>query len=111
MVDAADLDALHREVERLRGATEHAERKLRARAAVAAVLAGETTIDAGMPRALGSLGHSMGCVIGGFWTPEGEGLELVAQWSADDIEGWSAAPRRKTQPGIGLAGRVWAERS
>src|SRR5690242_16288571 len=111
MVDAADVDALHREVERLRGAAEHAERKLRALDAVAAVLAGETTIDGGMTRALASLGQSLGCAIGGYWAPDGDGLELLAQWSADDVEGWSSAPRRRTQPGIGLAGRVWAERS
>ena len=111
MVDAADVDALHREVERLRGVAEHAERKLRALDAVATVLAGETTIDGGMTRALASLGQSLGCAIGGYWAPEGDGLELVAQWSTDDVEGWSSAPRRKTQPGIGFAGRVWAERS
>jgi signal transduction histidine kinase len=111
MVDAADVEALHREVERLRSAADHAERRLRALDAVAGVLAGETALDAGMPRALASLGQALGCVIGGFWAPDGDGLELVAQWAADDIEGWSSAPRRKTQPGIGLAGRVWSERS
>jgi signal transduction histidine kinase len=111
MYDTAEVDALHREVERLRATAEHAERKLRALDAVAGVLAGEATVDTGMPRVLASLGGALGCVVGGLWTPEGDGLELTAQWSADDVEGWSAASRRRTQPGLGLAGRVWAERS
>ena len=111
MYDAAEVDALHREVERLRATADHAERKLRVLDAVAGVLAGESTIDAGMPRVLSSLAGALGCVVGGFWSPEGDGLELTAQWAADDAEGWSNASRRRTQPGVGLAGRVWAERS
>jgi signal transduction histidine kinase len=111
MYDAAEVDALHREVERLRATAEHAERKLRALDAVVGVLAGESTIDAGMPRVLSSLGTALGCVIGAFWSPEGDGLEMTAQWAADDAEEWSNASRRRTLPGVGLAGRVWAERS
>jgi signal transduction histidine kinase len=111
MYDAAEVDALHREVERLRATAEHAERKLRALDAVTGVLAGETTIDTGMPRVLGSLAVAFGCVVGGFWSSEGDGLELTAQWSADDVDGWSNASRRRTLSGLGLAGRVWAERS
>jgi signal transduction histidine kinase len=111
MHDGPDVDTLHREVERLRAAAEHAERKLRALDAVAGVLAGETTIDAAMPRILASLASVLGSFAGAFWAPDGDGLELAAQWAADDVEGWSAAPRRRTLPGLGLAGRVWAERS
>jgi signal transduction histidine kinase len=111
MHDGPDVETLHREVERLRAAAEHAERKLRALDAVAGVLAGETTIDTGMPRILASLASVLGSIIGGFWAPDGDGLALTAQWAADDIEGWSAAPRRRTLPGLGLTGRVWAERS
>ena len=111
MHDAPDVDALHREVERLRATAEHAERKLRALDAVAGVLAGETTIDAGMPRILASLGSVLGCIVGGFWAPDGDGLELTAQWAAEEVDGWAAAPRRRTLPGLGLAGRVWAEHS
>ncbi|HEY0992537.1 MAG TPA: GAF domain-containing protein [Kofleriaceae bacterium] len=111
MHDAPDVDVLHREVERLRATAEHAERKLRALDAVAGVLAGETTIDAGMPRILASLASALGCIVGGFWAPDGDGLELTAQWAAEDVDGWAAAPRRRTLPGLGLAGRVWAERS
>src|SRR6185503_2283927 len=111
MHDAPDVDVLHREVERLRATAEHAERKLHALDAIAGVLAGETTIDAGMPRVLGSLASALGCIAGGFWAPDGDGLELAAQWAVEEFEGWSAAPRRRTVSGVGLAGRVSAERS
>src|SRR5256885_2007511 len=103
MYDAAEVDALHREVERLRALSEHTERKLRALDAVAAVLASETTLESGMPRVLASLGVALGCAVAALWTPEGEGLELSAQWAADGIEGWSATSRRRILPGSGLA--------
>src|SRR5262245_53188704 len=111
MHDGADVDALYREVERLRATAEHAERKLRALDAIATVLAGENAIDTGMPRALGALAGALGCSIGGFWSPDGDGLELTSQWSADDADAWNGASRRRTTAGIGLAGRMWAERS
>src|SRR5689334_14304081 len=108
MHDAAEVDALHREAERLRAAAESAERRARAMDAVSAVLAGETTTDTGIPRALASLGAALGGTLAGWWSPDDDGIQLLAQWSDDGSE--RAMPRH-CAPGDGLAGRVWAERS
>jgi len=106
----AEVDALHREIERLRTAAEHAERRLRAIDAVASVLAGDASADA-IPRVLAALGVALGCAIASYWSPEADGLELAAQWAAAELEDWVTTPRLRVAPGIGLAGRVWAERS
>ncbi|HEY0480771.1 MAG TPA: GAF domain-containing protein [Kofleriaceae bacterium] len=106
---SGDPDVLQREVARLRVAADHAERKLRAIDAVDAVVAGETSAEAGMPRILGGVGAALGCSIASFWAPGGDDLALVARWTADDVEARHAAPRTGS-PGATLAGRIWAER-
>lgn len=111
MHDAAEVDVLRHDAERLRTAADGAERSCRAIDALASVLIAETTTETGIPNALAALGAGLGCVIAGWWAPESEGLELVAQWLADDVEDGAGTTRRRSPPSIGLAGRVWAERS
>lgn len=110
MHDAAEVEALQREAERLRSVADGAERRARAIDAVAAVIAGETATDTGMPRILASLGAAMGCTVAGYWLPGDDELQLTARWSEDGVER-PAAPPRRSSPGADLAGRVWAERS
>jgi signal transduction histidine kinase len=106
----AEVDVARQDAERSRTTAEGVERKLAAVEAVASVLVGETTADTAIPRVLAALAGALGCSVAGYWVPEAEGLELVAQWTADEIDGWGAA-RRRLSPGSGLAGRIWAERS
>jgi signal transduction histidine kinase len=112
MHDAADVDVLRLDAERLRTAADGAERNYRVIDALAAVLISETGADTGIPHALAAIGGALGCVVAGYWSPDGDGdgLELIAQWTADDVEDWTST-RRRSGPGVGLAGRVWAERS
>jgi signal transduction histidine kinase len=110
MHDTAEVEGLRGDADRLRSVADGADRRWRALDALAGVLVGETTAEAGLPRALESLAGVLGYVIAGHWIAGADGLELNVQWAADDVEPWTAA-RRHTGPGAGLAGRVWAERN
>jgi len=106
-----DVEALQRELARVRAAAEGSERKLRVIDAVDAVLAGETAADTGIPRVLAALGPALDCAVASFWAPGAEGLERVARWATDDIAERSGAPGGRGAPCATLAGRVWAEHS
>jgi len=107
---AAEVEPLHREVERLRAAAETAERKLRAIDAVAGALAGESSVDLAIPRVLAALAGALACSIASYWIPDGDGLALTAQWTADEADGRTGA-RQRSRLGHGLAGRVCVMRS
>ena len=106
----AEVDPLRREVERLRAAAESAERRLRATAAVAGALAGETSVDTAIPRVLAALGGALGCAIASYWTAEQDGLVRTLRWAADDVDDRVSAVRPRSRIGQGLAGRVWMAR-
>ena len=110
MHDAGEVDALHREIARLRAVADQADRKLRLIDAIDAVLAAETSAEAGVPRLLAGIGAALGCAIAGFWAPGGGGLERVARWTDDDAEDRGGPARGHGSPSETLAGRVWAER-
>src|SRR5262245_17451996 len=104
-----DVDVPRLEAERLRAA-EGTERKLAVIEAVASVLVGETQVDSALPRVLAALAGALGCSVAGYWVLDAEGLELFAQWTTGDVDGWGTA-RRRLASRSGLAGRIWAERS
>lgn len=110
MRDAAEVDVLRPDADQLRSAADGAERSYRAVDALAAALIGETTAEAGIPAALAAIGGALGCVVASYWSPDGDELELVAQWTAPGVAEATAA-RRRSPPGAGLAGRVWAARA
>jgi signal transduction histidine kinase len=106
----AEIDVL-RDAERLRTIADGAERNYRVLDAVASALIGETSGERGLPHALAALGGALGAVVAAYWEPDSDGLEQVAQWTADDVEDWTSAAHRRSPSGVGVPGRVWAERS
>jgi len=107
-----DVEALRREVERLRAAADATERRLRATHAVARVLGEETTVATAMPRILGALAHALGCTFAGYWVPDGDALAASSTWRADGTPAtWDEASRQhRFERGVGLPGRVWRDR-
>jgi signal transduction histidine kinase len=108
---SAELDPLHREVERLRAAVERAERKLRAADAVAGALIGETSVDTAIPRVLSALGGALGCAIASYWVPDKDGLVRTARWTADDVGELPGPERPRSRISQGLAGRIYVARN
>jgi diguanylate cyclase (GGDEF)-like protein/PAS domain S-box-containing protein len=89
-----------------------AERSLAAQHAVTSALAeADSTVEA-VPQLLEALGQTLGWELGGWWTPDEEGmLRCRALWRGSGLEA-EAFERESREAafatGVGLPGRVWA---
>ena len=105
----AEVEPLHREVERLRAAAERAERRLRTIDVVTAVLASETAVAPAIPSVLAALAGALGCASAAYWSPAPDGLAVIARWPADAADRGLVAQRSRIDQG--LAGRICASRA
>jgi signal transduction histidine kinase/ActR/RegA family two-component response regulator len=104
------------EERRLVTATLHeSERRIAANLAVTRILAESPALSDATLRILETIGKSLNWEVGGMWTPDptGQVLRCLNVWHAPSakVEGFEAATKTMTfASGIGLPGRVWADR-
>jgi PAS domain S-box-containing protein len=90
-----------------------AEREIAAHVAVAEALVEWEAFDPGVRRLLARLAGAMDFVAGVFWVPDGDVLAPRVLWHDGLVERphFEAATRKaRMRRGVGLPGRVWAER-
>jgi signal transduction histidine kinase/integral membrane sensor domain MASE1/CheY-like chemotaxis protein len=104
------------EERRLVTATLHeSERRIAANLAVTRILAESPALSDATLRIVETIAKSLNWEVGGMWTPDSTGqvLRCLNVWHAPSakVEGFEAATRTMTfASGIGLPGRVWADR-
>jgi PAS domain S-box-containing protein len=91
------------------------ERRLAANVAITRILAESPTLNQAMPRILQTVGHSLGWELGVIWTLDDAAnvLRSVDVWRSSAVRGaeFEAVCRQRTfEKGVGLPGRVWANR-
>src|SRR5688572_25477811 len=89
------------------------QKRLEANLAVTQILAESPKVGIGLERILPTVGESLGWEFGCVWMPASNGQELrsVATWQKTPKPQFDAICRERTfEPGVGLPGRVWANR-
>ena len=89
------------------------QRRLEANLAVTQILAESPKVSIALERILPTVGESLGLEFGCVWMPASNGQELrsVATWQKTPKPQFDAICRERTfEPGVGLPGRVWANR-
>jgi signal transduction histidine kinase/ActR/RegA family two-component response regulator len=91
------------------------ERRLAANLAVTRILAESPALSDATLRILETIGKSLNWEVGAMWTPDptGQRLHCLNVWHAPSagVAAFEAVTKARTfPPGIGLPGRVWADR-
>ena len=89
------------------------QRRLEANLAVTQILAESPKVGIALERILPTVGESLGLEFGCVWMPASNGQELrsVATWQKTPKPQFDAICCERTfEPGVGLPGRVWANR-